>query len=263
MKPSAIVFAALSLVTAALVSTSAHAQAPRTWVSGVGDDVNPCSRTAPCKTFAGAISKTQAGGQITVLDPGGYGAVTITKAISIIADTALGGINNASISGIIVNAGAADEVLLRGLVIDGTGTGGTAGVRFLAGKALTVTDCIIRNQTFASGNGAAIELAPTVSQASVVVSNCTLERNKIGIRSAPTAPGKVELLVDRVRIENNSAGGIASIGNRSAVRVNASTIVGNTPGLISVSDGRIASFGNNVLVGNDPNGAFTEDVPLR
>ncbi len=63
----------------------AQAQATRTWVSGVGDDVNPCSRTAPCKTFAGAISKTATGGEINVLDHGGYGAVTITKSISIIA----------------------------------------------------------------------------------------------------------------------------------------------------------------------------------
>ena len=61
----------------------AHAQATRTWVSGVGDDANPCSRTAPCKTFAGAISKTAAGGEINVLDPGGFGAVTITKSITI------------------------------------------------------------------------------------------------------------------------------------------------------------------------------------
>ena len=61
----------------------ANAQATRTWISGVGDDANPCSRTAPCKTFAGAISKTAAGGEIDVLDPGGFGAVTITKAITL------------------------------------------------------------------------------------------------------------------------------------------------------------------------------------
>ena len=65
------------------VASSAHAQATRTWVSGVGDDANPCSRTAPCKTFAGAISKTAAHGEISVLDPGPYGAVTITKSITL------------------------------------------------------------------------------------------------------------------------------------------------------------------------------------
>src|SRR5574338_693370 len=65
------------------ISSIANAQATRTWVSGVGDDANPCSRTAPCKTFAGAISKTAASGEINCLDPAGYGAVTITKAITI------------------------------------------------------------------------------------------------------------------------------------------------------------------------------------
>src|SRR5216684_8686022 len=65
------------------VSVVANAQATRTWVSGVGDDANPCSRTAPCKTFAGAISKTAKGGEIDALDPGGFGAVTITKSITI------------------------------------------------------------------------------------------------------------------------------------------------------------------------------------
>src|SRR5947208_4349132 len=65
------------------LATGAYAQATRTWVSGVGDDVNPCSRTAPCKTFAGAISKTAAGGEIDALDDAGYGAVTITKSLTI------------------------------------------------------------------------------------------------------------------------------------------------------------------------------------
>src|SRR6266550_3184428 len=66
-----------------MISSSAQAQATRTWVSGVGDDANPCSRTAPCKTFAGAISKTAVGGEIDALDPGGFGAVTVTKSITL------------------------------------------------------------------------------------------------------------------------------------------------------------------------------------
>src|SRR5215471_15621037 len=73
----------LGAVIVAMTAPAAYAQANRTWVSGVGDDVNPCSRTAPCKTFAGAISKTAAGGFINVLDPGGFGAVTITKSLTI------------------------------------------------------------------------------------------------------------------------------------------------------------------------------------
>src|SRR6476646_5752084 len=85
-------------------ASTAHAQATRTWVSGVGDDVNPCSRTAPCKTFAGAISKTAAGGEIDCLDPGGFGAVTITKAITIDCGGVTGGILAALSNGVIVNA---------------------------------------------------------------------------------------------------------------------------------------------------------------
>jgi len=121
----------------------AGAQASRTWVSGVGDDANPCSRTAPCKTFAGAISKTAAGGEIDALDPAGYGAVTITKAITIdggggqVASVLVSGTN-----GIVVQAGPSDVVILRNLRINGIGTE-INGIRWLAGKALTVENCDI------------------------------------------------------------------------------------------------------------------------
>ena len=125
----------------------AQAQATRTWVSGVGDDANPCSRTAPCKTFAGAISKTAAGGEISVLDPGGFGTVTITKSISITNDkTGEAGVLASGTQGIIINAGPNDAVHLHGLVIDGAGTTlGTNGINFLAGGELDVQDCVIKN----------------------------------------------------------------------------------------------------------------------
>src|SRR5262245_8204893 len=103
---------------ATLLSTAtlAHAQATRTWVSGVGDDANPCSRTAPCKTFAGTISKTAAGGEINTLDPGGFGTVTITKSITIDGTAGLGGVLASGTNGIVVNAtGANDVVILRNL----------------------------------------------------------------------------------------------------------------------------------------------------
>src|SRR5919112_4504399 len=103
-----------ALVSVAVLfgASAASAQATRTWVSGVGNDVNPCSRTAPCKTFAGAISKTAAGGEISVLDPGGFGAVTITKSITIDGDGTLAGILAAAGSGITVSAGPNDVVIL-------------------------------------------------------------------------------------------------------------------------------------------------------
>src|ERR1044072_6815437 len=108
-------------------STLAQAQATRTWVSGVGDDANPCSRTAPCKTFAGAISKTAAGGEINCLDPAGYGAVTITKSIAIDCHETIGGIFAASVNGVIINALSTDKIILRGLDINGAGgAGGTS-----------------------------------------------------------------------------------------------------------------------------------------
>jgi hypothetical protein len=148
----------------------AGAQASRTWVSGVGDDANPCSRTAPCKTFAGAISKTAAGGEIDALDPAGYGALTITKAITIdggggqVASVLVSGTN-----GIVVAAGGGDAVTLRNLRFNGIGTG-LNGIRFLSGKSLAVQNCDIFGFT---GNG--IDIATAGGQ--VVVDNTTVRNN--------------------------------------------------------------------------------------
>src|SRR5436305_8947631 len=113
---------AIAIFTFAFASL-AQAQATRTWVSGVGDDVNPCSRTAPCKTFAGAISKTAAGGEIDCLDPGGFGAVTITKSLLIDCDYTEGGVLGAGTNGINVNDSTTATpgtivVYLRGLDIE-------------------------------------------------------------------------------------------------------------------------------------------------
>src|SRR6201993_1173764 len=123
-----------ALFVAGLAVAPAHAQATRTWVSGVGDDANPCSRTAPCKTWAGAISKTAAGGEIDALDPGGFGAVTITKSITLQAIGLTAGVLVSGTNGIVVN-GATDNVIvtLRGLDIDGLGTSGNLGTAGLNG----------------------------------------------------------------------------------------------------------------------------------
>src|SRR3954464_3971324 len=108
-RTAALTLTAAALLAAAVLPSAASAQATRTWVSGVGDDVNPCSRTAPCKTLAGTISQTAAGGEINALDPGGYGAVTITKAITIDLGTLTGGILNSGLTGVVINAGATDN----------------------------------------------------------------------------------------------------------------------------------------------------------
>ena len=120
LRPRTLLIAVAMLV---LGAAGAQAQATRTWVSGVGSDANPCSRTAPCKTFAGAISKTAAGGEISALDPGGFGAVTITKSITINGDGTLAGILASLTNGVIVNAAAADKIVLRNLSINGAGNG--------------------------------------------------------------------------------------------------------------------------------------------
>jgi hypothetical protein len=123
----------------------ASAQATRTWVSGVGDDVNPCSRTAPCKTFGGAISKTADGGEIDCLDPGGFGAVTITKSLVIDCDSGAGGILSSAVQGVIINANPASSfVILRNLTISGAGvTLGTNGINVIAAHLVGLEDVVI------------------------------------------------------------------------------------------------------------------------
>src|SRR5205809_3813244 len=128
-------------------SSLADAQATRTWVSGVGDDANPCSRTAPCKTFAGAISKTAAGGEIDALDPGGFGAVTITKSITIDGGGGqVAGILASLTTGIIINAQPADIVTSRNIQINGAGNG-IRGINYIAGLGLIVEHCNISGFT--------------------------------------------------------------------------------------------------------------------
>jgi len=152
----------LSFLVLLTLSAAAQAQATRTWVSGVGDDANPCSRTAPCKTFAGAISKTAAGGEINVLDPGGFGAVTITKAITISSEHFEAGVLVSGTNGIVVSAGPTDSVILRGLDIEGLGTG-LAGIKVLGVGKVHVENCTIHNFT-----GAGIDFQPSAASAQAV-----------------------------------------------------------------------------------------------
>jgi len=133
----AALFALFALSLA--LPTAASAQATRTWVSGVGDDANPCSRTAPCKTFAGAISKTAENGEISVLDSSGFGAVTITKSITIDGHGSMAGVLTNASSGIIVNADPTDKVILRDLRVNGLGTAST-GIRVLKAGTVRIQD---------------------------------------------------------------------------------------------------------------------------
>ena len=197
----------LLIVFGLLLSSNAFAQATRTWVSGVGDDANPCSRTAPCKTFAGAISKTAAGGTIDVLDPGGFGAVTITKAITLEAIGSIAGVLVSGTNGIVINAGPNDTVVLRGLSIDGIGTG-LSGVKFLAGGKLVVERCTIQNFT---QNG--IDFGPAAVTSQLIVSDTTINNNtSAGIQVAAVSPGVANVAITRTRLLQNNYGILASSG---------------------------------------------------
>lgn len=218
------VFTTLATIAICLTFSSlAQAQATRTWVSGVGDDANPCSRTAPCKTFAGAISKTAAGGEINCLDPAGFGAVTITKSISIDCHHTLGGILAASVNGVIINALSTDKIILRGLDINGAGgAGGLDGVRFLAGGSLRVEDTTINNMT--NGINIGVNQAANVE---VFVTNSYIRNNSnVGIFLSNAAAGLVHTVVEDSTVDNNVFGLFGSSNTRTTVR--GSTFSGNS-----------------------------------
>lgn len=226
-----LVRAALSFLALAIMLTAvAQAQATRTWVSGVGDDANPCSRTAPCKTFAGAISKTAAGGEISVLDPGGFGAVTITKAITINGDGTLAGILASLTNGVIVNAGVNDRVILRSLSINGAGNG-VNGIRFLAGKSLTV-----ENATISGFTTRGIDMSVTTT-AKLVVKNTTITGAVTGI-FVTTTSGQAQAIIEGVRL------------------------TGLTNGLEASTNGR-ATISNSVISGNISNGILASTATTR
>jgi hypothetical protein len=196
----------------------ASAQATRTWVSGVGDDANPCSRTAPCKTFAGAVSKTATNGEINCLDSGGFGSVTITKSITIQCEGVLAGILAAGTFGVNINdSGSATPntaiVTLSGLDIEGAGAG-TNGIQFVAGAVLHVHKTQIRNfrQSGAGGNGISITPSTTAGGVkkifvadSYITDNGSLVSNA-AILVRPTGGSNVLLSVQNTKIENNTNG---------------------------------------------------------
>jgi hypothetical protein len=204
----------LALAVAALAfglpGGQAFAQATRTWVSGVGDDANPCSRTAPCKTFAGAISKTAPGGEIDALDPGGFGAVTITKSITIdggggqVASVLVAGTN-----GIVIAAASNDVIILRNLRLNGIlGNGsnpanaGLNGIRFMSGGVL-----MIENVEVFSFAQSGIDLEPS-NTSKVLVSNTQVQNCGVGNASfagvlvRPTGNASMNVTLDRVVVQS-------------------------------------------------------------
>ncbi|HVE59494.1 MAG TPA: hypothetical protein VNB22_21975, partial [Pyrinomonadaceae bacterium] len=205
------------------------AQATRTWVSGVGDDVNPCSRTAPCKTFAGAISKTATNGEINCLDPAGYGAVTVTKSITIDCEDTQGSILSAGTNGVIVNITAATDTKksfkLRGISINGAGTG-INGIRILAANSVVVEDGVIDGVT---QHGISIET--TSGTPKISVDRMSIRSNSgNGINSFITG-GTVNLSVSNSQFTLNATGINLSSNTKAVVRN--STLANNTTGAAS------------------------------
>jgi hypothetical protein len=180
----------------------AQAQASRTWVSGVGDDANPCSRTAPCKTFAGAISKTAAFGEIDCLDPGGFGAVTITKSITIDCQGTLGSILSAGTNGIIVNVTATDLVKIRNITINGFHTG-INGIRMIGGGSLVIEHVALFGMT-----GAGIDWEPNLANAKLSVLDTEVQFTGTGVLLKAQASVLTTALLDHVTAWNNTLHGV-------------------------------------------------------
>jgi hypothetical protein len=216
----------------------AMAQASRTWVSGVGDDANPCSRTAPCKTFAGAISKTAAGGEIDALDPSGYGAVTITKAITI--DGGAGQVASVLVSGtngIVVSAGASDVVILRNLTFNGLGAG-LSGINYLAGGHLIVDHCAIDRFTT---NGIRATLT---ASGELTVSDTNINTAATAAVSITTTSGTLFASFTKINIRNSGNGIVIKAGVVADV---SDSMIGGTTGTGLFVQGGVLSASRNII----------------
>jgi hypothetical protein len=272
----------VSAVCLLLAASAASGQASRTWVSGVGDDANPCSRTAPCKTFAGAISKTAAKGEISVLDPAGYGAVTITKSITINGTNTLAGILAAGTNGIIINALATDTVIIKNISIEGFGTG-INGIRMLNGGVLHVEGVEING--FAQ-KGISIE---TTSASQVFIKDSFIRNNRQaaggGILIAPGATGSVTGTIDNVRSNNNLFGlkvqdrvnisvrncdfsnnennGVLATSTTAAAVINLETCVLSTNRNAGLNSSGVQSFGANSIIRLSNVDIFNNDIGIN
>lgn len=230
------------------VSGVASAQsATRTWVSGTGDDVNPCSRTAPCKTFAGAIAKTAAGGEIDVLDPGGYGTLTITKAITI--DGGGGQVASALASGtngFVINAGSTDVVTLRNLSLDGAGTTlGLNGVKVLSAGVVHLENVLLENF---SGSGVLVtSSAPVGVTLDHVTIHETADSGVSVVSAGAYAPAAVTLTQASI---SSSGTGVKLSTNTRVVAVDSTVASNNGPGFSVTGNGNLALVRTTVAANN-------------
>ena len=268
------------LVFTCAFASLAQAQASRTWVSGVGDDANPCSRTAPCKTWAGAISKTAACGEIDALDPGGFGAVTITKSITLDGTGTFASILASLTTGVIINAQATDVITLRGISINGF-CNGIRGINILQAKTVNIEDCVIfrfagdgitstdnnglklnvRNSVIRDNTGDGINaVAAAASPARVTLLNVGLNGNTNGMHARS---GVTVSATDSTFAGNTSAGVFADntvASSFAVIRVQRSQITGNATGVQSGSGvgvlNSIVGISQNLINFNTGNGVL-------
>jgi hypothetical protein len=239
------VFSIILLATCSIV----QAQATRTWVSGVGDDVNPCSRTAPCKTFAGAISKTATNGEINCLDPAGYGAVTVTKSITIDCEDTQGSILASLTNGVIVNITSALDTKksfkLRGVSINGAGNG-INGIRILSALNVTLQEVVIDG--FAT-HGVSIENSTLALK--VLIEDSTIRSNTgNGVNAFPTATGTVNLAVKDTSFAFHTGNGV-NLANATVATITDSQINGNG---IGINVGGAQAFATRCTINNNTTG---------
>ena len=253
------------LITLAIasVATFAQAQASRTWVSGVGDDVNPCSRTAPCKTFPGAISKTAVGGEIDVLDPGGFGTVTITKAITLDGHPFQAGLLSSGVNAINVSAGTSEAVVLRHLNIVGLNNS-PVGVQINSAGSVSIEDC-----TISQFNTAGVRVnGSTGARVRLNIYN-TLIRNNAGdgVQIFPTLPQFVVLNMTNDRVFANTGGGV-NIASNAQTTASIQFCSLSTNSNAGVSNGGLVVQNGNVTmthcdVSGNPFGIFMVNGTLR
>lgn len=257
----------------------AQAQASRTWVSGVGDDANPCSRTAPCKTWAGAISKTAACGEIDALDPGGFGAVTITKSITLDGTGTFASILASLVNGIIINVATTDVVTIRGLSINGF-CNGISGIKVTGNmpKAVNVEDCVIfrfstgrgidwnttagtlgrlnvRNTVIRDNTGDAVGLLTSAGQVKATFTNCSL----IGSANGIHAMANSRATGDHCQFSGNSSNGILADNTGGAIgvmRASNSQIHNNGTNGVNGLNGGVVEINNDDIYNNGGNGAL-------
>jgi hypothetical protein len=239
VKKSAFVVVAI-VGASTFYAAPAAAQATRTWISGVGDDANPCSRTAPCKTFAGAISKTAAGGEINCIDPGGFGAVTITKAISLICDDVEAGVLVAGSPAITINAGDADVVTVSGLDILGpTTVPGTNAINFVNGAGLNLRNTTIKGfatQAVSFTPGAGKTAFLNLNNVDITGNGNTGDPTTGAIKVAPATGATANVVISNTRIQNNVNVGLrfdttGTTGSRINVQLTDSQLSGDGIGI--------------------------------